>query len=146
MLPSGLYMQNANESLNNLVWKYCPKTRNHGLIVVQTGTAIAVSIFNDGAAAIIRMLEEMDLHAGKYCHDFCEDKDCFHIKCAERRATEESLKARRVRRRKRLAQQEQQEEAEGFPYQDGGGGLSKAGGMKANIISQNLCPKPVFNF
>ena len=85
----------------------------------QTGTAIAVSIFNDGAVAIIRILEEIGFHAGKYCLDFCEKKDCFCIKCAERRATEESLVARRVRRRERLALGDQQEEAEGFPYQTG---------------------------
>jgi hypothetical protein len=114
------YTQNANESLNNVIWKFCPKTRNQGLVVVEIGTALAVSMFNDGAVTIIRTLEEMGLNAGKFCRDFCEQKDILRILNAERRANEASFTARRARRRARLAQDEQQDEAEGFPYQAGG--------------------------
>eukprot|EP00745_Piridium_sociabile_P026529 TRINITY_DN42399_c0_g1_i2.p1 TRINITY_DN42399_c0_g1~~TRINITY_DN42399_c0_g1_i2.p1 ORF type:complete len:139 (-),score=27.29 TRINITY_DN42399_c0_g1_i2:131-547(-) len=114
------YTQNANESLNNLIWKCSPKSRHHGLVVVQTGTAIAASLFNDGAVTIVRILESMDIHISKYCRNFCENKDCARIICAERRATEESFAARRARRRRRLALEDQQEETEGFPYQAGG--------------------------
>lgn len=38
------YTQNANESLNALIWKYCPKVGNHGLITVNICVAIAVFI------------------------------------------------------------------------------------------------------
>ena len=114
------YTQNANESLNNLIWKCSPKSRHHGLVVVQTSTAIAASLFNDGAVTIVRILESMDIHISKYCRNFCENKDCARIICAERRATEESFAARRARRRRRLALEDQQEETEGFPYQAGG--------------------------
>ena len=37
--------QKANESVNNLVWKYCPKEKHHGLTTVETSVAIAVCIF-----------------------------------------------------------------------------------------------------
>ena len=114
------YTQNANESLNNLIWKYCPKTKNHGLVVVETATALAVCIFNDGAVSLIKILEEMGLSAGKFCREFCEQKDVLRVLNAERRANEHSLVARRARRKARLAQEDQQEEAEGFPYQAGG--------------------------
>lgn len=114
------YTQNANESVNSVIWTYCPKAKNHGVVVVEIGTAIAVSIFNVGAAALIKIMEEMGLQVGQFARKFCEEKDFFRIKCAERRATEQSLKARRARRRKRLTQEDQQEEAEGFPYQAGG--------------------------
>ena len=39
------YTQNANECLNGLIWKYCPKVGNHGLRTVNIRVALAVSTF-----------------------------------------------------------------------------------------------------
>lgn len=114
------YTQNANESLNNLIWKYCPKHKAHGLTVAQVAVSIAVSVFNDGASALGAVMQEMGLLCGTFARDFFEEKDTYRIKNAQRRATAASLEARRARRRKRLRLDETNEEREGHPYQCGG--------------------------
>ena len=60
------YTQNSNESINNLVWKYCPKEKHHGLVTVETLVAIAVCIFNDGCRRLGQILEAMDVTVGTF--------------------------------------------------------------------------------
>ena len=36
------YTQNANESVNSVIWKYCPTSKYHGLESVNIAVAIAV--------------------------------------------------------------------------------------------------------
>ena len=114
------YTQNANESMNSVIWRLCPKNRYHGLTVVQAAVSIAVSIFNDGATSLLDIMKEMGLSPGCFARKFCEDKDFLRINNAQRQATAASFEARRAKRRRRLALEEQQEEAEGCPYQAGG--------------------------
>ena len=62
------YTQNANKSINNLVWKYCPKEKHHGLTTVETSVAIgiAVCIFNDGCNRLGQILEAMGINSGEF--------------------------------------------------------------------------------
>ena len=73
------YTQNANECLNGVIWKLCPKTKHHGLTVVNIATAIAVSVFNDGAASLGEILKELDLDVGVHAWEFFEAKDAARI-------------------------------------------------------------------
>ena len=43
------YTQNSNESLNNMIWNYCPKNKYHGIKTVEIAVGLAVTNFNDGA-------------------------------------------------------------------------------------------------
>ena len=105
------YTQNANESLNALIWKYCPKVGNHGLITVNICVAIAVSLFNDGASSLGKIMEKTGLTVGKFCVAYFEVKDFERIRNAQRQAKLATDKERRARRRRRLQLEEQQEEA-----------------------------------
>ena len=69
--------QKANESVNNLVWKYCPKEKHHGLTTVETSVAIAVCIFNDGCNRLGQILEAMGINAGEFATTFFAAKDTF---------------------------------------------------------------------
>ena len=40
--------QSQNESFNNLIWKYCPKTDFSGLVSVQMAIYLATLTFNEG--------------------------------------------------------------------------------------------------
>eukprot|EP00795_Rhopilema_esculentum_P016962 gene16962-8461_t len=51
------YTQNPNESLNNLIWKRCPKKIYQGKLIVELCTANAVTQFNDGASSIAAVLK-----------------------------------------------------------------------------------------
>ncbi|KAK3758696.1 hypothetical protein RRG08_056736 [Elysia crispata] len=110
------YTQNANESINNIIWQICPKNKYHGLKTVEIGVGIATLIFNDGSKALKRPLELMKLTCGKFTQNYFQMTDANRIKQSEKRKTEASLEARRAKRRKRLHLEENQEEEEGFPY------------------------------
>ena len=47
------YTQNANERINNLIWKFCPKTKHHGKTTAETAVALAECIYNDGYGRLI---------------------------------------------------------------------------------------------
>ena len=64
------YTQNANESLNGLIRKLCPKVGNHGLVTVDISVGLAVSVFNCGASAFGQVLAQMGLCVGKFSLDF----------------------------------------------------------------------------
>lgn len=110
------YTQNANESLNAIIWKYCPKHMNQGLTVVQIAVAIAVCVFNDGATSVKAMLEELQLVPGKFTCSFLQDKDALRILTAKRQDLKASKEYRRYLRLKRLGREEDLVEMEGHPY------------------------------
>ena len=114
------YTQNANESLNACIWKYCPKHLHHGLTVAETAVAIAVCIFNDGASTLKTMLEELGLEPGVFTCAFLEDKDAFRVLTAQRQAFKSTKEYRRMLRLRRLGREEELVELEGHPYLAGG--------------------------
>lgn len=114
------YTQNANECVNSVVWKYCPKKKNHGVTVVKIAAAMAVSVFNDGAQALLDIMRAMELRVGKFASDYGDQKDSRRIKNAKRQAKDASHEARIAKRRKRKTFDEEQAELEGQPYVAGG--------------------------
>ncbi|KAK7104242.1 hypothetical protein V1264_018996 [Littorina saxatilis] len=116
----GGYTQNANESLNSTIWKYCPKTKKQGPRTVKTALAIAVSVFNDGATCFGAMLEAMDIRPGVFAAAFFKRRDTARISNAQRQAKSASLEERRDRRQKRLTHNDNCAAREGQPYLAGG--------------------------
>lgn len=114
------YSQNANESINSVIWKFCPKKGNHGLVTVDIAVALAVATFNSGATAIGMVMKEMGLTVGKSALDFFASKDRARILNSQRQAKMATYEVRQARRRRRLHLDEVQEEEEGFPYLAGG--------------------------
>ena len=112
------YTQNANESINNLIWKFSPKTKNHGVSTVNSAVAIAVSIFNDGTSSVGQMLRNMDLEAGVFACDFFKHKDTYgyRVITAQKQAKQASKESRKQRRLQRTGAAEEMAEKEGFPY------------------------------
>ena len=113
------YTPNANECLNGLIWKYCPKVGNHGLRTVNNSAALAISTFSGGAAALGRVLEEMGLHVGIFSSNFFAAKNSACIKNGQRQASQVTTRQEGPRGG-RDCLDEQQDEAEGFPYMAGG--------------------------
>jgi hypothetical protein len=111
--------QNANESLNSTVWKYCTKKKNHGLKSVETAVAIAVSVFNQGSTVFLDMLQQMCIVPGDFARDFCARKDSCRIKQAQKEALQSTKESRQARRRARLQADEIVAQREGQPYAAG---------------------------
>ncbi|GFW36693.1 uncharacterized protein TNCV_1956931 [Trichonephila clavipes] len=53
--------QNSNESLNSLIWKFCPKTIGSSLQIAEIAANLATSVFNDGNQILITILEKFGL-------------------------------------------------------------------------------------
>ena len=53
------YTRNPNDSLNNLVWKRCPKKIYQGKKVVELCIASAEAAYNDGLSSVARVLERL---------------------------------------------------------------------------------------
>ncbi|GFU47241.1 uncharacterized protein TNCV_1299161 [Trichonephila clavipes] len=51
--------QNPNESLNSLIWKFCPKTIGSRLQIAEIAANLATSVFNDGNQILITILENL---------------------------------------------------------------------------------------
>ena len=92
------YTQNPNESLNNLIWKRCPKKVYQGKKVVELCTASAVTQFNDGASSIAEVLKRMGIVPGKNTMAAILKIDQNRLKKAERKSSER-VKMRRKKLR-----------------------------------------------
>lgn len=93
--PQGL-SQNANESVNSLVWNRCPKHRNRGVKSVETAAASAITQFNIGAAGrhgvmVIRV----------------RDPCCFLYKSWSRRKNKKRVKQANIRAQKKFKEARQ---------------------------------------
>ena len=98
------YTKNANESLNQKIWKICPKNQFHGAQTVRTAVGLAVITFNDGMEkSMPQVLENLELEVGQFSKQFFSMTDKKRIKNAEIRATEASLEYRRQKRRQKLS-------------------------------------------
>jgi len=60
----GAFNQNNNESFNNVIWKFAPKTTFNGVTTVHIAANIATIIFNNGHTALLRVLEFMGVCIG----------------------------------------------------------------------------------
>lgn len=91
----GGFTQNSNESFNSIVWSMAPKTTSSGKTVLDTAVYLATLCFNDGFAAIMKVMEQLDIIIGLNCYNFCCEADAERIKQSERSLTKEAKEARR---------------------------------------------------
>ena len=54
--------QNANESLHNTIWNFCPKAKYISQQSVRISTGIAVTIFNEGELSLNGILSDLNLN------------------------------------------------------------------------------------
>ena len=54
--------QNKNESLHNVIWNFCPKSKYISPQSVRISTAIAVTIFNEGELSLYGIMKDLELN------------------------------------------------------------------------------------
>lgn len=107
--------QNANESFNNLIWKWCPKTKFVSKIVVELGTYDAIVVFNNGNKGRAKIIQHLGLDPGVFGKKIFDDIDNQRIVAAEASMKKLCQEARQEKRVKRK-QTEDEEEAEEYGY------------------------------
>lgn len=83
---------------------------------MRTATAIAVSMFNDGASSLGLILEELGLEVHTFAKDLFKRTDFTRIITAQRQSLHATNENRRRMRLHSLGRDEQDAEREGFPY------------------------------
>ena len=71
----GRNTQNNNESYNGLLWHFDPKHLHNRLKTIELANFLAVSIFNDGLYAILKMLQVMDVIIGPIAKECAMERD-----------------------------------------------------------------------
>ena len=67
--------QNIYKSYNGLLWYFAPKHLHNALKTIELANFLAVSIFNDGFYAILKMLQVIDVIIGPIAKEYAMERD-----------------------------------------------------------------------
>ncbi|GFT72445.1 uncharacterized protein TNCV_1625031 [Trichonephila clavipes] len=90
--------QNPNESLNSLIWKFCPKTIGSSLQIAEIAENLATSVFNEGNQILITILEKFGLKISRNVCVSLAERDNRRIFTSRQRRLESSFEARRAKK------------------------------------------------
>lgn len=109
--------QNANESVNSLVWNKCPKHRNRGIKSVETAAASAIMQFNIGADGRHGVMKELEISGGYYTKAGRGRKNKKRVKQANARAQKRFKETRQKIRQAKLVEEARLKALEGVTYE-----------------------------
>lgn len=112
----GGYTQNNNESFNATVWAMVPKGLNSGKKIIDIGTNIATSVFNDGLMSVLHVIEVMGMKIGTNSFNLCVEVDEKRIKKAEKSISDGAKQARLDLKSMRKEKEELEVDLEGQLY------------------------------
>ncbi|GFT41255.1 uncharacterized protein TNCV_3899611 [Trichonephila clavipes] len=93
--------QNPNESLNSLIWKFCPKTIGSRLQIAEIAANLETSVFNDGNQILISILEKFGLKINRNVCVSLAERDNRRIFTSRQRCLQSSFEARRAKKIKK---------------------------------------------
>nr|XP_036230996.1 uncharacterized protein LOC118683174 [Bactrocera oleae] len=94
----GGFTQNANKSLNQLIWRIAPKKLSGSKQIVEFTAYVAACTFNEGASAFLTFLSDMNFSVGTSAHEYATFANNNRIDRAEI-PTEQQSKEARIKRR-----------------------------------------------
>ena len=112
--------QNQNESLNGLVWQYCPKISFCGVDTVEAAVGLALIKFNHGLHMLEHVLAKVDCVGSAETTAGFVSTDRERLYFSKRKHSEEEKHERKRRRRQRKGLEEDTVEKEGTMYARGG--------------------------
>ena len=87
--------QNANESLNNMIWLKCPKRVFVKRSTLEMGVNAAVLDFNEGAKGLSRVLQQYCIDIGVFMLDGSDKRNKVRVQSMKRKAMEKTRKRRK---------------------------------------------------
>lgn len=94
--------QNANESFNNVLWNFAPKTEFVGLQTLEVAASLACITFTTGYKGILHLMHRLGIKPGKNALQTAVLQDQAIIKEAEHQMEINTKEARRLRRRLKI--------------------------------------------
>ena len=106
--------QNANESLNGLIWRRCPKVQYYGRKSVQIASVMGVMSFNSGVTELNKIKEQFGLTVGRH-------STALSLKRDERRKKRDivSSSSRKDRHHRKISERQRYIQKEGVTYAAG---------------------------
>ena len=98
---------------------HATKETHSGLVVVELAAFLAISHFNDGAKALIFILEELGIDAGCHCIAACHKLDYNRVRHSMRKSSGQAKKRRKHLRNWKKGYSETLEAREGPFYEAG---------------------------
>jgi hypothetical protein len=111
--------QNQNEAFNALIWQRATKETHSSLPTVELATFLAVGIFNNGAKAILDILENLGIKPG------CQTKKCLkkidydRLRHSTRKSSDKQKNKRKKIRQRKKGYIDNLSEKEGTKYEAG---------------------------
>lgn len=112
--------QNANEALNQIIWKRLPKDVFVGRSTLEIGVYSAIIGYNDGYEGLLKLIQCCGLEPGAYTKRFFSREDISRVKASTKRSSEKVKLRRKVLHSKRKGYQDKNLETEGETYLKGG--------------------------
>ena len=112
--------QNANESLNGVIWHIYPKESFCGLRTVETAVNLAIGMFSHGTAVLVDVLTALKCNVGQYTRAGLAKMDQQRLYHSVRKSSEQEMLARKGRRATKKGFSDAAAEKEGVTYTPGG--------------------------
>ena len=91
----GGFTQNANESLNAVVWSIAPKAISSGKGVVDIATNVAVITYNGGFLSLLDVVSTLELKISSELYNYALEIDQHRVKAANRSSSIHRKSARK---------------------------------------------------
>ena len=111
--------QNANESLNALIWKFAPKHLHSGFETVEIASNLAGCIFNEGYLGILWIMQHLGIEIGERSFEYAMYVNKRRDKKKEKRRSESTHDARKARKEALLEEEDGEESPDDMLYGPG---------------------------
>ena len=88
--------QNANEALNNIIWKKCPKTIFVKKDTLNMTVSLAIIDFNEGNIGICHVAKELGLDCGRFMASLIMEADESRVRGMARKFNEKEKKKEKI--------------------------------------------------
>ena len=111
--------QNTNESLHNMIWRFCPKSTFAGKRTIEMAVALAVCQFSIGDSFTSVLCRILGIEQGLHSQVFARKKTLKRLKKARIASTDTAKKRRKELKYKKLSLDQNLKDAEGETYSAG---------------------------
>ena len=111
--------QNPNESLHNIIWKYCPKATFAGRTTMETAVSCAVCQFSKGATSRSTICKVLGIEPGLFLEKASNEKDAKRLKKSLKASTEVAKNRRKQLKYNKATQEQKKKRTEGIMYAAG---------------------------
>ena len=111
--------QNPNESLHNLIWRLCPKTKYVGKNTITNAVCMAICQFSAGSSFREALCKVLGFAPGIYLEEGSMKKDIRRIKNAEKASGEKAKAKRKKLKYCKVTKEKQNKKKEGKTYEPG---------------------------